>query len=156
MGKVAADLADQIVITSDNPRTENPDAIIAEILAGIPGEAQPRVLVEPDREKAIHLAIARAEPGDIVLIAGKGHETYQILPDPRKPGATITRDFDDRQVARAALRARGLPVREPEPTAPGATTDSGDDLDPSDLDLPDTATGSLPERAPTDIHPASP
>jgi hypothetical protein len=152
MGKVAADLADQIVITSDNPRTEHPDAIIAEILRGITPEAQPRVLVEPDREKAIHLAIARAEPGDIVLIAGKGHETYQILADPRKPGATVTRDFDDREVARAALRARRLPVREPDRAEPA---DSGDDFDEAELDLPGEAGDSLPESAPTDKHPAS-
>lgn len=113
MGKVAADLADQIVVTSDNPRTENPDSIIAEILKGVPAESQPRVIVEPDREKAILRAIAAAKPGDVLIIAGKGHETYQILPDPKKPGATITRDFDDRLVAREGLKRRGIVLPEP-------------------------------------------
>ena len=131
MGRVAAELADQIVITSDNPRTENPDAIIAEVLAGVPADAQPRVTVEPDRERAIHAAVKRAEPGDIVLIAGKGHETYQILPDPRKPGATVTRDFDDREVARSALRARGISPRQPRAAAPAEDDEEADEGSPA-------------------------
>lgn len=152
MGRVAADLADQVVITSDNPRTEHPDAIIAEILAGVPTDAHPRLTIEPDRERAIHLAVSAAEHGDIVLIAGKGHETYQILPDPHKPGATITRHFDDREVARAALRARALPVREPEPPEQSEPADSGD-LDTTEIDLVDTQpTDSLPSPAPTDTQ----
>ncbi|HYE02352.1 MAG TPA: UDP-N-acetylmuramoyl-L-alanyl-D-glutamate--2,6-diaminopimelate ligase [Phycisphaerales bacterium] len=104
MGAVAARQADHVILTSDNPRREDPGAIVGEIMAGIPEPATPRVLVELDRERAIRLAIRRAAPGDIVLIAGKGHETYQILPDGR--GGTVRRDFDDRRVAREALRLR--------------------------------------------------
>jgi UDP-N-acetylmuramoyl-L-alanyl-D-glutamate--2,6-diaminopimelate ligase len=98
MGAVAARLADKVVVTSDNPRTEAPDAIIDEILAGVGAKAH---VVEPDRKAAIERAINDAVPGEIILIAGKGHEKYQIV------GAT-TQPFDDVEVARAALRARRL------------------------------------------------
>lgn len=111
MGKIAGELADRVVVTSDNPRTENPEAIIAEIRAGMTAAAA-EVVIEPDRERAINLAMREARSGDVVIIAGKGHEDYQILPDPARPGATVTRHFDDREVARVALRARGLAVRE--------------------------------------------
>ena len=96
MGAVAARLSDYVVITSDNPRTEKPDAIIDEIMAGIGG----RDYVEriADREQAIAHAVARAQPGDIVLIAGKGHENYQDF------GSTVV-PFDDRDIARKYLRA---------------------------------------------------
>jgi UDP-N-acetylmuramyl-tripeptide synthetase len=95
MGKLAAELSDVAVVTSDNPRHESPQAIIDEILTGIPqnGSAHAAVQVEPDRRKAIHLALSQAEPGDLVVIAGKGHEDYQIVGDQVLP-------FDDRQVAR--------------------------------------------------------
>jgi UDP-N-acetylmuramyl tripeptide synthase len=83
------------VVTSDNPRSEDPETIIAQILEGIPAGA-PKLEVEVDRAAAIRLALGRAREGDIVLIAGKGHETYQEL-----AGGTI--DFDDRLVARAVL-----------------------------------------------------
>jgi len=97
MGKVAAELADRLVVTSDNPRSEDPGAIIAEILKGL---AEPRrATVEPDRAAAIVRAVSLATAGDVVLIAGKGHETYQII-GPRRL------DFDDRKVARAALESR--------------------------------------------------
>jgi UDP-N-acetylmuramoyl-L-alanyl-D-glutamate--2,6-diaminopimelate ligase len=89
------------VVSSDNPRGEDPAAIVAEILAGT-REVDPRgarVVVEVDRAAAIALAIDRAGPGDIVLIAGKGHEPYQLV-------AGVRHDFDDRLVAGAALRAR--------------------------------------------------
>ncbi len=77
MGRIAFDLADRAIVTSDNPRGEAPQAIIDEILAGLaPGK---RIAVEPDRRSAIRLAIGKAEPGDLVVIAGKGHETYQIV-----------------------------------------------------------------------------
>jgi len=99
MAAVAARLADVIIVTSDNPRTEDPQAIIDDILAGFPAEARARVTVEPDRRQAIHRAIAAAEPTDVVLLAGKGHETYQQIGD-RKI------DFDDVAVAREALAAR--------------------------------------------------
>ena len=75
MGEVAAQLADNVVVTSDNPRTEDPDKIIADILStGISAN-----VVEPDRAKAIEMALKDAKEGDIVLIAGKGHEDYQII-----------------------------------------------------------------------------
>jgi UDP-N-acetylmuramoyl-L-alanyl-D-glutamate--2,6-diaminopimelate ligase len=86
-------------VTSDNPRTENPDAIIAEILTGVPSEARPRVEVEADRARAIEFAVSTAREGDIILIAGKGHEDYQII-------GTEKRQFDDRREAEAALRQR--------------------------------------------------
>lgn len=97
MGRIAAELADQVVVTSDNPRSEDPDAIIAAVAAGIPAGVP--ALTEPDRALAIRLAIDAAEPGDLVVIAGKGHETYQIFKD-------RTIHFDDREAAREALSAR--------------------------------------------------
>jgi UDP-N-acetylmuramoyl-L-alanyl-D-glutamate--2,6-diaminopimelate ligase len=100
MGAVAADLADLAVVTSDNPRSEDPAAIIAEIVAGIPAGAHADVDVVADRAAAIIRAVTAAGPGDVVVIAGKGHETYQILPQ-----GTI--DFDDREVARRALEELG-------------------------------------------------
>lgn len=99
MAKVACDGADEVIVTSDNPRTEDPDAIIAEILTGVPAEARARVSVEGDRAKAIALAVGTAREGDIILIAGKGHEDYQII-------GTEKRSFDDRREAEAAVRMR--------------------------------------------------
>lgn len=98
MGRIAASLSDLAVVTSDNPRSEPPLSIIEDILPGVRDALGERneFLVEPDRRRAIHLAIAEARPGDVVLIAGKGHETYQILGD-------RTIDFDDRKVALEAL-----------------------------------------------------
>lgn len=97
MGKIAAELADVPVVTSDNPRTENPEQILQDILAGIPQSAQPIVI--GDRAQAIRQAILEAKPGDGVLIAGKGHEDYQIL-------GTEKIHFDDREQARLALGDR--------------------------------------------------
>jgi UDP-N-acetylmuramoyl-L-alanyl-D-glutamate--2,6-diaminopimelate ligase len=97
MGRVARELADRIVVTSDNPRFEEPRAIVAGILAGI--DDRRGVEVEPDRRRAIARAIAVAEAGDVVVVAGKGHETYQIV------GETVLR-FDDRDEVREALAAR--------------------------------------------------
>ena len=94
MGRAATQLADWTVITSDNPRTEDPEAIIAGIVAGA---TEGRYEVEPDRRSAIRRALAQAQPGDVVVIAGKGHETYQILGD-------RTIHFDDREEAAAAVR----------------------------------------------------
>jgi UDP-N-acetylmuramoyl-L-alanyl-D-glutamate--2,6-diaminopimelate ligase len=74
MAEIARRLADKVIVTSDNPRTENPDAIIKEILTGAKAD-----IVESDRRKAIQLALRAAKPGDVVLIAGKGHEDYQII-----------------------------------------------------------------------------
>jgi UDP-N-acetylmuramoyl-L-alanyl-D-glutamate--2,6-diaminopimelate ligase len=95
MGFVASEIADRVIITNDNPRSENPEAISRAILAGIT-RADADVCVELDRRRAISRAVAHARPGDVVLIAGKGHETYQIIGDETYP-------FDDRQVAREAV-----------------------------------------------------
>jgi UDP-N-acetylmuramoyl-L-alanyl-D-glutamate--2,6-diaminopimelate ligase len=94
MGAVAARLSDMTVVTSDNPRTEKPDAIIAEIIAGI--SAGNEVKVEVDRRRAIAAVLAQARPGDVVLVAGKGHETYQDIGGRRLP-------FADRAVIRELL-----------------------------------------------------
>ena len=95
MAAVAGRLADAVYVTSDNPRTENPEAILADLLAGLP--APPR-LVEVDRRAAIRAAVADAGAGDVVLIAGKGHEDYQIV-------GTTKQHFDDVEEARAATVA---------------------------------------------------
>jgi UDP-N-acetylmuramoyl-L-alanyl-D-glutamate--2,6-diaminopimelate ligase len=97
MGKIAAELADIAVVTSDNPRTENPEQILKDVVAGIPNTVEPVVI--SDRAKAIATAIKNAQPGDGVLIAGKGHEDYQIL-------GTEKIHFDDREQAREALVSR--------------------------------------------------
>jgi UDP-N-acetylmuramoyl-L-alanyl-D-glutamate--2,6-diaminopimelate ligase len=94
MGSVAADLADRIVLTDDNPRSEDPDAIVSEIRLGV-GE-HPRVSVIHDRRAALASAIGKARPGDVVLIAGKGHESEQIVGNER-------RVFSDREVAAELL-----------------------------------------------------
>ncbi|HXV62957.1 MAG TPA: UDP-N-acetylmuramoyl-L-alanyl-D-glutamate--2,6-diaminopimelate ligase [Vicinamibacteria bacterium] len=90
MGDVASRLADRVVLTSDNPRGENPEAILREIQLGV---KEAPVRVEVDRRKAIELALGEARPGDVVMIAGKGHEPYQIVGDRVLP-------FDDREVVR--------------------------------------------------------
>ena len=97
MGKIAAELADVAVVTSDNPRTEDPERILKDVLEGIPTQKEPVVI--GDRATAIKQAIAKAKPGDGVLIAGKGHEDYQIL-------GTEKIHFDDREEAREALKVR--------------------------------------------------
>ena len=97
MGRIGTTLADYAVFTSDNPRGEDPEAILREIEAGVPGARN--FSSEADRRRAIEQAIAMAGPGDVVVIAGKGHETYQIVGDQ-------VIDFDDRAVARELLRAR--------------------------------------------------
>lgn len=96
MGGIGAKLADVVVVTSDNPRTEDPMAIITEVLTGIPEADRSRVTVQPDRYEAIREAIECARAGDMVVIAGKGHEDYQIFAD-------RTIHFDDREVAREVL-----------------------------------------------------
>jgi UDP-N-acetylmuramoyl-L-alanyl-D-glutamate--2,6-diaminopimelate ligase len=97
MGRIAAAYADRIYVTSDNPRSEPPEAIVHEIEAGIGEHAH---VSDVDRRRAIHRAIEEAAPGDVVLIAGKGHEAYQIVGDRTLP-------FDDVEVAREALALRG-------------------------------------------------
>ncbi len=103
MGKAGAELSDVAIITSDNPRSEEPAAIIDEILAGI-ADADGRVEVEPDRRAAIGQALAQAAAGDVVLIAGKGHEQGQEFEGGRKV------PFDDREVAREELRRLASPA----------------------------------------------
>jgi UDP-N-acetylmuramoyl-L-alanyl-D-glutamate--2,6-diaminopimelate ligase len=97
MGGIAARLSDLAVVTSDNPRTEDPEAIIADILAGIPAGA--RTMREPERAEAIRRAADLLEPGDFLVVAGKGHERYQIVGAERRP-------FDDVQELSTALMAR--------------------------------------------------
>ncbi len=94
MGEVAAKFADYVVVTSDNPRQEDPIEIIKDIEKGL--NIDSGIVVEPERSLAIQLAIAKAKKNDVVLIAGKGHEDYQILKDQ-------TIHFDDREQARQAL-----------------------------------------------------
>ena len=98
MGEIAARLADLAVVTSDNPRSEDPEAIIDEIRAGITGAQRAEVAVEADRRAAIAIALAAAAPGDTVVIAGKGHEQGQEFEHGRKI------PFDDREVAGEELR----------------------------------------------------
>ncbi|MDF1810199.1 MAG: UDP-N-acetylmuramoyl-L-alanyl-D-glutamate--2,6-diaminopimelate ligase [Phycisphaerales bacterium] len=106
MGEVADRLSDSIVITSDNPRTEPPNKIIEEIINGIDPSNRSSAHIQSDRARAIHFAISNAASGDIVIIAGKGHETEQISPDGQ--GGTRVAHFDDREHARTALRERRL------------------------------------------------
>lgn len=91
MGKIAEDCATKIIVTSDNPRTENPDSIISDILYGF--TSRENIVVEPDRRKAINIALSKSNPNDIILVAGKGHETYQDINGVKHP-------FDDRQIIR--------------------------------------------------------
>lgn len=104
MGRIATQWADHVIVTSDNPRTEDPLAIIDEIRpgveSGLPARPGLRVDYEPDRRRAIALAVAAAGAGDLIVVAGKGHETYQEVRGVRHP-------FDDREVLRQALRAAG-------------------------------------------------
>jgi UDP-N-acetylmuramoyl-L-alanyl-D-glutamate--2,6-diaminopimelate ligase len=110
MGRIAAEWSEHVVVTSDNPRTEDPQAIIAEILPGVVAGSGARAAarggetlryeVEPDRRRAIAIAVGAAKSGDLVLIAGKGHEAYQEIAGVKYP-------FDDREVVREALLRRG-------------------------------------------------
>lgn len=94
MGRIAADLADLAVATSDNPRTENPDAIIDDVEQGMGGVPHLRIT---DRLRAIHTALGEARAGDTLLLAGKGHETYQVIGTDKLP-------FDEREIVRDAVR----------------------------------------------------
>lgn len=95
MGRAAASLADFAIVTSDNPRTEDPEAIIRDILPGMTG-AEDRYTVEPDRKKAIALAMDRGQAGDVILLCGKGHETYQEIGGRMLP-------MDEREIVRSLL-----------------------------------------------------
>jgi UDP-N-acetylmuramoyl-L-alanyl-D-glutamate--2,6-diaminopimelate ligase len=122
MGRVAASLSDVAYVTSDNPRDEDPEAIIEDVLAGIPGgRGNERVVVEPDRGVAIRLALDDARPGDVVVVAGKGHETYQEIAGERLA-------FDDAVEIRRALSARYPSdprtwVHDAAPASSGSTTE---------------------------------
>jgi len=96
MAQAAAQYADGLIITSDNPRSEDPDAIIADIQTGLAGSEVPHITI-PNRKEAIFYAIQHAEKNDIIVLAGKGHETYQILKD-----ETIR--FDEREIVQEALK----------------------------------------------------
>jgi UDP-N-acetylmuramoyl-L-alanyl-D-glutamate--2,6-diaminopimelate ligase len=100
MGQAAGELSDLVILTSDNPRSEEPLQIMNDVLVGL-RRTDTQTIVEPDRAIAIHKGIEEARPGDILILAGKGHETYQIFRD-------HTIHFDDREVAREALRAFGF------------------------------------------------
>ena len=99
MGRVAAKLADQVIVTSDNPRSEDPEAIIADILRGVP-KSTGGISAHPDRREAIAHCLSDASDGDVVLVAGKGHETTQVVGDRVIP-------FDDREVVRDLLAGGG-------------------------------------------------
>jgi UDP-N-acetylmuramoyl-L-alanyl-D-glutamate--2,6-diaminopimelate ligase len=104
MGRIAAELADDVIVTDDNPRTEDPAGIVADILAGMPGPGATtpvRTMVEHDRTRAIQTALRRSAPGDVVLIAGKGHEDYQIYGSVRRP-------FKDQAVVSVELQGETL------------------------------------------------
>ncbi|MEL6743116.1 MAG: cyanophycin synthetase [Planctomycetota bacterium] len=99
MARVAATLADRVMVTSDNPRTEDPEAIIQDILTGIPESSLAQVDHEVERGRAIRRAVAIMQKGDVLIVAGKGHEDYQIL-------GTHRIAFDDRSHVAEALRYR--------------------------------------------------
>ena len=100
MGEAAGALSDLVILTSDNPRSEDPLLIINDVVVGLQ-KVNAQYRIEPDRDAALEIAIDEAKAGDIVLLAGKGHENYQILRD-------RTFEFDDREKARAILRRRGF------------------------------------------------
>jgi UDP-N-acetylmuramoyl-L-alanyl-D-glutamate--2,6-diaminopimelate ligase len=100
MGDIATRLADRAYLTSDNPRSEDPLAIITEVQSGAGGaEQRARLVIEPDRAQAMELALEDAAPGDIVVVAGKGHEAGQDV-------GGVVAPFDDRIVARQLLETR--------------------------------------------------
>jgi UDP-N-acetylmuramoyl-L-alanyl-D-glutamate--2,6-diaminopimelate ligase len=112
MGEASGRLSDLTILTNDNPRQEDPLKIISDIVVGLQ-KSNGKYLIEPDREKAIGGAFDEARAGDIVLLAGKGHEDYQILADKTLP-------WDDRLAAQQALRQRGFESSAPAEPGPGA------------------------------------
>jgi UDP-N-acetylmuramoyl-L-alanyl-D-glutamate--2,6-diaminopimelate ligase len=99
MARVAEELADVVVVTSDNPRTEKPDAIIEQIVAGLSEQGRAKAMIEPNRREAIRLAVSLAQDGDVIVLAGKGHEDYQIVGKEKF-------HFDDVEEAAAAMQER--------------------------------------------------
>lgn len=100
MAQVGLKLADKVILTADNPRSEDPDTILADMQVGMDSEQQAKAIIEPDRRNAIIYAVQNAKPNDIVVIAGKGHETYQEIQGVRY-------DFDDKVVVKEALEKFG-------------------------------------------------
>jgi len=100
MGEAAGSLSDLVILTSDNPRSEDPLRIINDVVVGLQ-KVNAKYRIEPERERALAIALEEAQPGDIVLLAGKGHEPYQVLKD-------RTIEFDDREKAREILRRKGF------------------------------------------------
>ena len=98
MATAVATIADVVVITSDNPRNEDPDQILDDLVIGLEGRVHERVV---DRDKAIRVAFASAQEGDTVVLAGKGHETYQVVGDEHRP-------FDERVIVRDCLAELGV------------------------------------------------
>jgi UDP-N-acetylmuramyl-tripeptide synthetase len=137
MGETAARLSDVVIVTSDNPRTEDPEAIIQDIEVGLKRVGRPYSKIV-DRREAIHRAIDEGQSGDIVVLAGKGHETYQIL-----KGGPIP--FDDREVAREAIAQR-LKTQDPRPRTEDGSEDRGSKIEDrnrsmSILDPPSSTLG---------------
>jgi UDP-N-acetylmuramoyl-L-alanyl-D-glutamate--2,6-diaminopimelate ligase len=91
MALIASELSDKVILTSDNPRSEDPMAILEDMKAGVPGHQYRKVLVQPDRREAVRMAVSIAQPGDIIMLAGKGHETYQEVKGVKYP-------FDDKAI----------------------------------------------------------
>jgi len=91
MALIASELSDKVILTSDNPRSEDPLAILEDMKAGVPGHQYRKVLVQPDRREAVRMAVSIAQPGDIIMLAGKGHETYQEIKGVKYP-------FDDKAI----------------------------------------------------------
>lgn len=100
MALIAAELSDRVILTSDNPRSEDPLEIIAEMKAGVPGQHYKKVLIQADRKEAIRMAVAMAKPGDILMVAGKGHENYQEIKGVKYP-------FDDKAILQETFREMG-------------------------------------------------
>jgi UDP-N-acetylmuramoyl-L-alanyl-D-glutamate--2,6-diaminopimelate ligase len=100
MAKIACELSDKVIITSDNPRSEEPEIIIEEMMAGVEGQHFKKTLSIQDRAQAIKTACAMAEPGDIILIAGKGHEKYQEIKG-------VKHDFDDMKTVKELFEKLG-------------------------------------------------
>ena len=96
MAQAAAGRSERVILTSDNPRNEDPNEIIKEMQAGLSADELTKTLSIVDRREAIRTAVALAKPGDVILVAGKGHETYQIIGDK-------TNHFDDREEVKQAL-----------------------------------------------------
>jgi len=97
MAAIACEMSDKVILTSDNPRSEDPDKIIEEMMEGVGGEHFKKTLSIVDRAQAIKTAISMAEPGDIILIAGKGHEKYQEI-------RGVKHDFDDMLITKELIK----------------------------------------------------